>query len=132
MASSFWSQINFLRHPVLGQGVLCLGGALGVSSSGGGLDPSFWGLVVGHGTSANCPISNLYTVTSMDVTVDLVTGVWVEAVATVGAGVVEFTGVVVIGVEDVGWLSTLTLYLLWESQSFSFCQGHLPWVLGLS
>ena len=36
--------------PVLGQEVLCLGGALGISSSGGGLDFSLWGLVVGHGT----------------------------------------------------------------------------------
>ena len=29
-----------------------------------------------------------------------------------GAEVVEFTGAVVVGVEGVGWVSTLTLYLL--------------------
>ena len=28
-------------YPEFGQRVLCLGGALGISSSGGGLDPSF-------------------------------------------------------------------------------------------
>ena len=42
----------------------------------------------------------------MDVAVDLVNGVWVEVVATVGAGAVE------VGVEGVDWVSTLTLYLL--------------------
>ena len=61
--------------PAWGQGVLCLTGALGMSSSGGGFDPSFWGLVVRHGTSANCPVANLCTVTGIDVVVDLVTGV---------------------------------------------------------
>ena len=39
---------------------------------------------------------------------DLVTGVWVEVVATVEAGAVEFTGVV--GVVGTGLASTLTLY----------------------
>ena len=42
----------------------------------------------------------------MDVTVDLTTGIWVEAVATVGVGAV---GVVVVGT---GWARTLTLYPL--------------------
>ena len=40
----------------------------------------------------------------MDVAVDLVTGIWVEVVATVAVGAV--------GVEGVGWVSTLTLYFL--------------------
>ena len=93
-------------HPGLGQGVLCLGGALGTSSSGGGLDPSFWGLIVGCGTSANCPIANLYTVTSIDSAVDLTIGVWVLTVATMGAGALE------VWVEGLGLVSTLTLYLL--------------------
>ena len=57
-------------------------------------------------TSANCPIANLYTLTSIDSAVDLTIGVWVLTVATMGAGVVG------VGVEDVGWLSTLTLYLI--------------------
>ena len=92
--------------PELGQRVLCLRGALDISSSGGGLDPSFWGLVVGYGTSANCPIANLYTSTGIDSAVDLTNGVLVLTVATVGTGAVE------IEVEGVGWVSTLTLYLL--------------------
>ena len=29
-----------------------------MSSSGGGLDPSFWGFTAGFGTSANCPVAN--------------------------------------------------------------------------
>ena len=65
-----------------------------------------WGLPVGCGTSANCPVANLYTITSIDAAVDLTTGVWVEAVATVGEGPV---GVVVVGT---GWARTLTLYPL--------------------
>ena len=68
--------------------------------------PSFLGLAVECGTSANCPVADLYTVTSIDVAADLVTGIWVEAVATVGIGSV---GVVVVGI---GWASTLILYLL--------------------
>ena len=77
--------------PTLGQGVPCLTGALGMSSSGGGLDSSFWGLVARHGTSANCPVANLYTFTSIDAAVDLVTGIWVEVVPT--AGVVLYNAV---------------------------------------
>ena len=42
-----------------------------MSSSGGGLILSFRDLVVGHGTSANCSIANLCTVTSTDSAVDL-------------------------------------------------------------
>ena len=57
----------------------------------------------------NCPVANLYIVTSIDV-VDLVTGIWVEVVATAGAGAVEFAGVV--GVVVVGCARTLTLYPL--------------------
>ena len=82
--------------PELGQGVLCLGRVLGISSSGGGLDPSFWGLVVGCGTSANCHIANLYIITGIYSAVDLTNGVWVLTVATMGVGAVE------VGVEGVG------------------------------
>ena len=70
--------------PVLGQGVPFLTGALCIPSSGGRLDPSFWDLVGGHGTSANFPVANLYTITSKDSAADLTTGVWVLTVATVG------------------------------------------------
>ena len=91
-------------YPALGQGVPCLTGALGTSSSGGGL--SFRDLVVGCGTSANCPMANLYTVTSIDSAVDLTNGVCVLTVTTVGVGAVE------VRMEGVGWVSTLTLYLL--------------------
>ena len=83
--------------PALGQGVPCLTGALGMSSSGGGLDPSLWGLLVGHGTSANCLVANLYTITSI-------------VVAIVGVGAAEFTGaggVVFVGTDRA---RTLTLY----------------------
>ena len=86
----------------LGQGILCLGWALGISSSDEGLDTSFWGLVVRHGTSANCPVANLYTITSIDSAVDLTSGVWVLTLATVRSGTVE------VGVECVGRMSTLT------------------------
>ena len=64
---------------------------------------SFWGLAVGYGTSANFPVANLYTMTSMDSAVDLTTGVWVEVVVTVGVGAVEFTGVVRVGLVGMGW-----------------------------
>ena len=91
-------------EPALGQGVPCLTGALGISSSGGGL--SFMDLVVGCGTSANCPMASLCIVTGIDSAVDLTIGVCVLTVTTMGAGAVE------VGVEGVGWVSTLTLYLL--------------------
>ena len=48
--------------------------------------PSFWGLEVGQGTSANFLVASLYTIASMDVAVGLVTGIWVEVVATMGSG----------------------------------------------
>ena len=47
----------------------------------------------------------------MDAVADLTTGIWVEIVATVGVGAVEFTGAVGVGVVDKGWESTLTLNL---------------------
>ena len=109
---------------MLGQGVPCLTGTLGISSSGRGLElwvegcPSFRGLAVRKGTSANCPVANLYTITSMDVAVDLVTGIWVEVVATMGAGAVEITGAV--GVVGTGWVSTLTLFFLLLSMVFFY------------
>ena len=71
--------------------------------------PLFWGLAVGYGTSANIPVANLYTITGMDVAADLVTGIWVEVVATVRVGAV---GVML---EGIGWASTLTVYLLLAS-----------------
>ena len=75
-----------------------------MSSSSGGLELSF--KVDGCDTSGNCPVSNLYTVTGIDSAVDLTIDVLVLTVATVGEGVLE------VGVEGVGWMSTLTLYLL--------------------
>ena len=87
---------------MLGQGVLCVTGALGMSSNGGGLDPSFWSLVVRYWTSAICPVANLYTITSIDVAVDLVTGIWVEVVATVWVGAAELNGVVKVVVVGTG------------------------------
>ena len=101
---------------VFGQGEPCLTGVLGMSSIGGGLEPwtegcpSFWCLAVGYGTSADFPAANLYTITSMDaVAADLVTGIWVEVVGTMGVGAVG------VEVEGIGWASPLTLYLLLAS-----------------
>ena len=74
--------------------------------------PSFWGLAVGEGASANFPIANMYIVTGMDSAADLTTGVWVEVVAIFGIGAVEFTGVVGVVVVGMGWAITLPLYLL--------------------
>ena len=86
--SRYWGRGNWPvsnrfseADPALGQGVPR---ALGMSSSGGGFDSWFGGLVVGHGTSENCPVANLYSVTCIDVAVNLVTGVWGEVVATAG------------------------------------------------
>ena len=115
--------------PVLGQGILCLSGAMGMSSSGRGLDPSFWGLVVRHGTSANCLVANLYTISSIAVAVDLVTGIWVKVVATAGMGVAEFTGVVGVVVVGTGWARTLTLYPLLAITVLFLLSG--TFVLGL-
>ena len=54
---------------------------------------SSWGLLVGSGTSANSPVANLYTITSIYAATDLTTCIWAEAVATVEVGAV---GVVVV------------------------------------
>ena len=89
---------------VLGKRVPCLTGALEISSSGGGL--SLVDLVVGCGTLANCPVASLCIVISIDCALDLTIGVCVLIVATVGVGAVE------VGVEGVGWVNTLPLYLL--------------------
>ena len=43
---------------------------------------------------------------------DLVTGIWVEVVATAGVGAAEFTGAVRVVVVGTGWARTLTLYPL--------------------
>ena len=51
-------------------------------------------------------MANLYIVTGIDSAVDLTIVVCVLTVAMVGAGVAET------GVESVGWMSTLSLYLL--------------------
>ena len=82
--------------PALGQGVPCLTGAVGMSSSGGGLTLLFRDLVVGCGTSANCPIGNVYTVTGIDSAADLTISVCVLTVATLGVGAVD------VGMEGVG------------------------------
>ena len=107
--------------PALGQGVPCLTGALGMSCIGGGLILSFRDLVVGHGTSANCPVGSLCTVTSIDSAVDLTISVCALTVATMGVGAVE------VEVEGVGWVSTLTLYLL---AIMVFLPLSVPFVLG--
>ena len=70
----------------------------------------------------NCPVANLYTITSIDSAVDLTIGVWVLTVAIMGVGVVE------VGVEGVGWVSTLTLYLLLAIIVLSLLSG--TFVLG--
>ena len=77
-----------------------------MSSNGGGLEVC--------GASANCPMANLYTVISLESAVDLTFGIWVLTVATKGAGVVD------VGVEGVGWVSTLTLYLPFGYHGSSF------------
>ena len=81
---------------------------------------------MGHGTSANCPVANLYTVTSIGSAVDLTDGVWVLTVAIVGVGVVE------VGMEGVGWLSTLTLYFLLAIMVLFLLSGTFALGPGLS
>ena len=66
----------------LGQGVPCLTGTLGISSSGVGL--SLMDQVVGCGTLANCPMASQCIVTSIDSAVDLTIGVFMLTVTTVG------------------------------------------------
>ena len=90
--------------PTMGQGIPCLMGAPGISSSGGGL--SIMDLVVGHGTLANWPMASLCIVTGIYSAVDLTIGACVLTVATMGAGAFE------VWVEGVGWVCTITLYLL--------------------
>ena len=87
-------------EPALGQGVSCLTGALGMTSSGGGLVLSFRDLGIGCGTSANCPVASLCIVTGIDSAVHLTIGVCVLIVATVGVGTFE------VGAEGAGWVST--------------------------
>ena len=57
-------------------------------------------------TSANFVNANLYTITGIDSAVDLTDSVWVLTVAIMVAGVVG------VGMEGVGWVRTITLYLL--------------------
>ena len=99
--------------PALGQGVPCLNGTWGMSSSGGWLGPSFWVVV---------PVARLYTVIGIDSVSDLVTDIWVLTVLTVEAGAVEAE------VEDTCWVSTLTLYPLLVIMVLFFC--HLLLELG--
>ena len=67
----------------------------------------------------------------MDVAVDLVTGVWVQIVATAGVGAVEFTGAVGMVVVDTGWARTLTLHPLLAITVLFLLSGHSPCILGL-
>ena len=80
-------------------------------------------LVVGLGTLANCTMASLCIVTSIDSAVDLTIAVCVLTVTTMGAAAVE------VGVEGVGWVSTLILYLLLAIIVFFFCH-FFPWNLG--
>ena len=88
LVSNRFSQVD----PSLDQRVPCLMGALGMSSKGGGFwtegCPPFWGLAVGLGASANCPVARLCTVTSMVVVANLVVCILVDVVAIVGEVVV--------------------------------------------
>ena len=106
--------------PALGQGVPCLTEVLGMSSRGGGLDPSFWVMV--DGASLNFPVARSYTIIGMDSVVDLLTDIWVLTVVTVWVGAVE------VGVEDIGWVNTLTLYPCLVIMVLFFC--HSPLDLG--
>ena len=54
----------------------------------------------------------------MDTAADCTIGIWVEALATVGVGAVEFTGAVGVGVVGMGWAIILTLYLLLAGMAF--------------
>ena len=63
----------------------------------------------------------------MDMAANLTIGIWVEVVATVGVGAVEFTGEVGVGVIVMGWVITVTLYFLLASMVLLF----LSLVLGL-
>ena len=58
------------------------------------------------------PVANLYTITSMNIAVDLVTGAWLEVVSTAGVGAAGLTGAVGVVVAGKGWPRTLTLYPL--------------------
>ena len=63
----------------------------------------------------------------MDVPADLVTGIWVEVVASVGVGAIDCMGAV--GLVVTGWASILTLYLLLASMVLfllSFALGPGP------
>ena len=73
------------------------------------------GLVAGSGTLANCPVDSLCIVIGTDSAMDLTIGVCVLTVTTVGAGAVE------VGVEGIGCVSTLILYLLLAIIVFFFC-----------
>ena len=106
IGQSFWVSNRFSEFEyALGQGVPCLTGALGMSSKGGRFwtegCPLFWGLAVGLGASANCPVARLCIVTGMAVVANPVVCVWVDVVAVIGTAVV-----------GTGWFRTLTLYPL--------------------
>ena len=100
-------------NPALGQGVPCLTGALGISSSHERL--SFRDLVVGCGTSVNCPMVSLCIVTSLDSAVDLTIGVCLLTVTIMGVSAVE------LWVEGVGWQVPSPFTFFWLSWIFFFC-----------
>ena len=63
------------------------------------------------------PIANLCTITGTDSAMYLTGGVCMLTVATMGVDMIE------VGLEGVGWVSTLTLYLLLAIMVFLLLSG---------
>ena len=100
---------------VSGQGMSSLTwktGALGVTSSCGGLQLGAEGFYSTWGLPLNHPHAKLYTVTRMDVEADNIIGIWVDVVKLITVGVgIGLMRADVVGVIGKGWAITLTLYL---------------------